>query len=226
MAASPDDITLLTGGSENPHAPPAIKADGSPAGTIRERCRRASVNNSVNVTTGLQARCHPLSVARHVGYARAWNSIGVFRKTCEVQAHGESVADASDVANDSMRRICCSVWWITLGNVVNRTAWVICCEAAPVKLASLFLWMAAGRAALRPDFLCVCDRVEVGFAQHDVSRQEQPSMGSALQTSSRGHATHAWRGSTEVIARSVIHAWRGSTFCGQSRRSRPRCRWE
>jgi hypothetical protein len=79
---------------------------------------------------------------------------------------------------------------------------------------------------LRPDFLCVCDRVEVGFAQHDVSRQEQPSMGSALQTSSRGHATHAWRGSTEVIARSVIHAWRGSTFCGQSRRSRPRCRWE
>lgn len=104
------DITLLTGGSENPHAPPAIKAHGSPVGTIQERCRRASVNNSVNVTTGLQARCHPLSMARHVGYARAWNSIGVFRKTCEVQAHGESVAGTSDAANDSIRRICFIAW--------------------------------------------------------------------------------------------------------------------
>lgn len=73
VVASRDDSKQLTGGPENPHA--------STVGTISERCRRASVNNSVNVTTGLQARCHPLSVARQVGYARAWNAIGVFRTT-------------------------------------------------------------------------------------------------------------------------------------------------
>ena len=101
VVASWDDIKQLTGGPENPHASPAIKADGSPVGTISERCRRASVDYSVNVTTGLQTRCHPLSVARHVGYARAWNSIGVFRKACEVHAHGESAAGRSDAANDS-----------------------------------------------------------------------------------------------------------------------------
>lgn len=122
MAASPDDSKQLAGGSENPHAPPAIKADGSPAGTLQELCRRASVNNMPTVITGLQARCHPLSVARHVGYARAWNSIGVFRKTCEVQAHRESAAGMSDAANDSIRRIYFSAWWIASGVVVNRIA--------------------------------------------------------------------------------------------------------
>lgn len=122
MAASPDDSKQLAGGSGDPHAPPAIKADGSPAGTVLRQCRRASANNLLTVITGLQARCHPVSVARHVGYARAWNSIGVFRKTCEVQAHRESVAGVSDAANDSMRRICCTAWLIALGSVVNSTA--------------------------------------------------------------------------------------------------------
>ena len=71
VAASPEDIKQLTGGSADPHAPPAIEADGSPAGTVRRQCRRVSANNMLDVSPGLQAGCHPLSVAQHVGYARA-----------------------------------------------------------------------------------------------------------------------------------------------------------
>jgi len=60
MAASRNDIKQLTGGPEDPHAPPAIEADGSPAGTDSGRCRRASANNVLDSRYGLAGPVPPV----------------------------------------------------------------------------------------------------------------------------------------------------------------------
>lgn len=48
----PGRSSAMTGGSEDPHAPPAIQADGLPVGTAWGRCRRTSANNWHNNRRG------------------------------------------------------------------------------------------------------------------------------------------------------------------------------
>lgn len=60
MAAIRSDIKQLTGGPEDPHAPTAMKADGSPVGTIQRQCRRASANNVLDSHFGIAGPVPPV----------------------------------------------------------------------------------------------------------------------------------------------------------------------
>lgn len=99
-----------------------MKAGGSPTDTVQRQCRRVSANNMLTVITGLQARCHPLSVALHGVYACAWSSMRDFPRNDAESGRATMVAQAAPTQQATGRDAC--------AQALGRSRWTMSVTAA------------------------------------------------------------------------------------------------